>query len=179
MRGRRGGDRGGRDISAGPDHRNLERRPILLSGCILNVRGVQPKRRQGRRATRMQNFPLAREVEHLVCRRKALMAHVIELNPVRRRLNFLQPEGVGRKTVQPRSPIGCPGAPGPCSLCRHQHWHRADLSHVEIQQGLEIAPPAGIEPIHDDGDLGSNHLARAVLGYMPASGGRRCSQPRM
>ena len=84
---------------------------------------------------------------------QALMAHVIELNPVRRRLNFLQPEGVGRKTVEPRSPIGCQVRQALLTLPPVALAFEAGLSRVEIQQGLEIAPPAGIEPIHDDGDL--------------------------
>lgn len=33
------------------------------------------------------------------------MADVVKLNPVRRRFDFFQPEGVGRKVVEPRSPI--------------------------------------------------------------------------
>ena len=57
-----------------------------------------------------QNFAVAGEAENHAYR-QTFVAHIIKLNPVRRRLDFLQPEGVGCKAVKPRSPIGCQASP--------------------------------------------------------------------
>ena len=111
-----------------------------------------PDRLRDRRAARPQNFPAGREAEHHA-HRQAFMAHVIKLNAVRRRLNFLQAEGVGRKAVEPRPPIGGQARPALAHCGAIAMAFEAGLWRVEIQQRLEIAPPARIEPIHNDGDL--------------------------
>jgi hypothetical protein len=118
----------------------------------LNAKGILPRPLRDRRAGRPQNFSVGCEAEHHPDR-QAFMVHVVKLNTIRRRLDFLQPECIGRNAVKPPSPIGCQSCPALVHRAAIAPAFQAGARRVQIQQRIDIATPARVEPIHDDGDL--------------------------
>ena len=135
---------------SGPSKSGAE--PDSLSGSVLNAKRILPGRPHDRRAMRPQNFAVVGEAEHHACQ-QAFVAHIIKLNPVRRRFDFFQPERVWSETVEPRSPIGCQGRPTRVHRGAIASALQAGFRRVEIPQRVKIAPPACVQPIYNNGNL--------------------------
>jgi hypothetical protein len=122
-------------------------------GSTPDNRNILFRRLRARRAARSPDLSLCREREK-DARRRAVEIQIVESNSVGRWSNLLQPKSGWHEIIQPRAPIGFQSRSAFVKLhTTLALTFAAAIRRVEVQQRLQIALPARIQPIHDDGYL--------------------------
>jgi hypothetical protein len=83
----------------------------------------------------------------------AFEIQVIEHDPVSGRRDLLQSEGVGRECLEPRPPVRFQRDPARIGVFAIAVTFQAGIRRIQVEQRAKIVPPAGVEPIDDDGYL--------------------------
>jgi hypothetical protein len=122
-------------------------------GSIPDSRNILFSRLRARLAVRSPDLSLCGEPEK-DARGLAIEIQIVESNTVGRRSNLLQAKCGRHWIVQPRAPIGFQSRSAFVKLhTTLALTFEAGIRRVEVQQRLQIARPARIQPIHDNGYL--------------------------
>jgi hypothetical protein len=125
----------------------------LIGSCLISYAGaIRIARSRQQAAAGLQNFPGSIEGE-VDSNRIALAVQVVERDTVGRRHYFLQPERLRRAGVEPGLPIGLQRNTAAMNRALIALAGEAGIQSVQIEQRVEIALAASIEPVDGDGDL--------------------------